>query len=199
MIRQAITCDICEAEKKQTNHWFVAYEQGGELRVSGWNSRNRLKPGSKHLCGQTCLHKLMDDFMARTVRAHPGGDPVEAEPPVLPEVQKAPVLPETRPVYTPPEIHTVPTDTSLTEHASYVDEFGSSARLIPSPDLLAKPERKSVASHTSAELVRMPERATVEEVLSEEARYAGRNRRSDAWERERAREMRANSRRRSNG
>ena len=67
VIRQAISCDICGTEKKQTNHWFVAYEQGGELRVSGWNSRNRLRPGSKHLCGQTCLHKLVDDFMARII------------------------------------------------------------------------------------------------------------------------------------
>lgn len=76
VIRQAISCDICGAEKKQTNHWFVAYEQGGELRVSGWNSRNRLRGGSKHLCGQACLHKLADDFMARiigekAVLAHP--------------------------------------------------------------------------------------------------------------------------------
>ncbi len=68
---QAITCDICGSEKKQTNHWFVAYEQGGELRVSGWNSRNQLRAASKHLCGQTCLHKLVDDFMARTLSVRP--------------------------------------------------------------------------------------------------------------------------------
>jgi hypothetical protein len=67
VIRQAISCDICGAEKKQTNHWFVAYEQAGELRVSGWSSRNRLKADSKHLCGQACLHKLADDFMARVI------------------------------------------------------------------------------------------------------------------------------------
>ena len=73
VIRQAISCDICGTEKKQTNHWFVAYDQSGELRVSGWNSRNRLRPGSKHLCGQTCLHKLVDEFMARAlaIRPHP--------------------------------------------------------------------------------------------------------------------------------
>ena len=81
MIRQAISCDICGTEKKQTNHWFVAYEQGGELRVSGWNSRNRLRPGSKHLCGQTCLHKLVDDFMARAIAVRPAGAAaVAAEP-----------------------------------------------------------------------------------------------------------------------
>jgi len=39
VIRQAISCDICGSEKKQTNHWFVAYDQSGELRISGWLSR----------------------------------------------------------------------------------------------------------------------------------------------------------------
>jgi hypothetical protein len=67
VIRQAISCDICGSEKRQTNHWFVAYDQGGELRVAGWSSRNRLRPGSKHLCGQTCLHKLVDEFMAKAL------------------------------------------------------------------------------------------------------------------------------------
>jgi hypothetical protein len=67
VIRQAISCDICGSEKRQTNHWFVAYDQGGELRVAGWSSRNRLRPGSKHLCGQTCLHKLVDEFMAKAI------------------------------------------------------------------------------------------------------------------------------------
>jgi hypothetical protein len=67
VIRQAISCDICGNEKRQTNHWYVAYEQGGELRVSGWSSRNRLRQGTRHLCGQTCLHKLVDDFMARAL------------------------------------------------------------------------------------------------------------------------------------
>ena len=67
MIRQAISCDICGAEKKQTNHWFVAWENEGELRVSGWSSRNRGRAGSKHLCGQACLHKLADDFMERVI------------------------------------------------------------------------------------------------------------------------------------
>jgi len=54
VIRQAISCDICGAEKRQTNHWFVASEQAGELRVSGWNSRIHLRAGTTHFCGQTC-------------------------------------------------------------------------------------------------------------------------------------------------
>ena len=114
MIRQAISCDICGTEKRQTNHWFVAYEQGGELRMSGWSSRLRLRPGSKHLCGQTCLHKLVDEYMAKSlaVRAQRGDE----DEPALP----------------------VATDTSLTSRAAYddapsrqavLDEDESSVRL----------------------------------------------------------------------
>ena len=79
MIRQAISCDICGSEKRQTNHWFVAYDQGGELRVAGWSSRNRLRPGSKHLCGQTCLHKLVDEFMAKALSGRVQVGPDEPE------------------------------------------------------------------------------------------------------------------------
>ena len=92
VIRQAISCDICASEKRQTNHWFVAYEQAGELRVSGWSSRHKLRPGSKHLCGQTCLHKLVDEFMAKAiaVRAQrPVDEPVEEIAPQLPAVVDA--------------------------------------------------------------------------------------------------------------
>ncbi|MGA9427507.1 MAG: hypothetical protein WBV33_20675, partial [Terracidiphilus sp.] len=79
MIRQAISCDICGAEKKQTNHWFVVCEQAGELRIGGWNSRNRLRSESKHLCGQTCLHKLVDEFMARTIAGRVAAPAAPAE------------------------------------------------------------------------------------------------------------------------
>jgi hypothetical protein len=67
VIRQAISFDICGRDKQQANHWFVVYEHGAELRISGWNSQARTSSKSKHLCGQTCLHKLVDDFMARAL------------------------------------------------------------------------------------------------------------------------------------
>lgn len=79
MIRQAISCDICGAEKKQTNHWFVAYTHAGELRVSGWNAQRRLRAGTKHLCGQTCLNKLLDEFIARTATARAQAPALDAE------------------------------------------------------------------------------------------------------------------------
>jgi hypothetical protein len=195
VIRQAISCDICGTEKKQTNHWFVAYDQAGELRVSGWSSRNRLRPGSKHLCGQTCLHKLVDDFMARalTVRA-PRASQIELEDEEL--VERA-----------------TTNDTSLTSDGAY-KEIESSARLIAAPKPVAPPVAQSTppvvttVAPASAparpqlimpiELVAaLPARQRLDELpvpASEPPRYASRNWRAAAWERERERELRSGER-----
>lgn len=96
MIRQAISCDVCGTEKKQSNHWFVAYEKAGELRLGGWTSRNRVRPSVKHLCGQTCVHKLVDEFVAQTVAFKPlhtaddpNEDPVEYQNQPVAETQPA--------------------------------------------------------------------------------------------------------------
>ena len=188
VIRQAISCDICASEKKQTNHWFVAYEQGGELRVSGWQTRNRLRPGSKHLCGQTCLHKLVDDFMARALTARA---PQAAENDVEQKVM----------------VRAAMADTSLTSNAAY-QEFESSARLIPTPEPqklarpTAEPRQNSSAPAALArpvlqmpkDAVAAPARALTEEnavAVNEPPRYASRNWHAAAWEREREREMRS--------
>ena len=64
MIRQAINCDICAAEKQTSNYWFVAYEQGGELKLRGWESPKNSRKGAKHLCGQKCAQRMMANFMA---------------------------------------------------------------------------------------------------------------------------------------
>jgi hypothetical protein len=173
VIRQAISCDICASEKKQTNHWFVAYEQGGELRVSGWLSRNRLRPGSKHLCGQTCLHKLVDEFMAKAIA-----------------VRTQTAAPEAREV----QALSSETDTSLTSNAAYVSEavdieLESSARLITpvAPAVPISPYKPQT------ELAAVPARPRIEEIATppEPPRFASRNWRAEAWERERERELRA--------
>jgi hypothetical protein len=173
VIRQAISCDICGTEKKQTNHWFVAYDQGGELRVSGWNSRNRLRPGSKHLCGQTCLHKLVDEFMARALasraqQAAAGEGEVEAQ--------------------------AVGTDASLTSEAAYVETKSSVRPLTPPIPIM--PNRP--LPRAAAELVTIAPRPRAEEPAAslpdEPPGYATRSWRSEAWKREREREMIASGR-----
>jgi hypothetical protein len=134
VIRQAISCDICGTEKKQTNHWFVAYDQGGELRVSGWNSRNRLRPGAKHLCGQTCLHKLVDEFMAKALRARPTqADSIDAAHEAELEVVERTARSDTSQTAQSDTSLTARSDTSLTSRAAFIDDDESSARLIPTP------------------------------------------------------------------
>ena len=167
MIRQAISCDICAAEKRQTNHWFVAYEQGGELRVSGWTSRHRLRPESKHLCGQTCLHKLVDEFMAKSIakRAKNNEEPfeIDAEPAVIAAAKPA-------------------TET--------VVEVESSAHLLPSPEQIPpKPIQRPLP-----EILTIPSRTYPKELPplpADTLRYASRRWHAEAWERERERELRA--------
>jgi hypothetical protein len=166
MIRQAISCDLCGAEKRQTNHWFVAYEQGEELRISGWSASNRLRPGTRHLCGQTCLHKLVDDFMARALAGRI--QPSAATDAVAEEPQK-------------------PADTSLTSNYAYED-IESSARVITPPlPLIPRPVLPAGPVPVPARLPVPAPALTAEEAPSANPR----NWRAEAWERERERELRA--------
>lgn len=204
MIRQAISCDICATEKRQTNNWFVAFEQGGELRVSGFNSRNRLRPGSKHLCGQTCLHKLVDEFMARTiaVRSQPGSADDSTSQTVQPLATNNNASLTSSAAYQSPipsprinasRLSASPENASLDHASTDLDEFESSARLIspPASDPPRQPQHRS-----APELLAMPKRqpAVPSPELSlpvdEPPRYASRNWRAEAWDRERERERR---------
>jgi hypothetical protein len=163
VIRQAISCDICGAEKKQTNHWFVAWEQAGELRVSGWNSRNRLRAGSRHLCGQVCLHKLADDFMARVIADKIGAKNPAATPGELPEEALSFA------------------DTSLTSPA-LPENTASSARLMLRPQ--PRPTGPLV-------LPEHPRAESLPPLYDAPPRFATHNRRAEAWERERERTQQA--------
>lgn len=186
MIRQAISCDVCGNEKRQTNHWFVAYEQAGELRVAGWSSRNRLRAGTKHLCGQTCLHKLLDDFMARAI-----GHKTQTESDT--SVVTAALIHETN----HSSSASAGTDASLTSKAAY-DAVESSARLITP----AVPSLPTITPKPSAEMVTFGGKKWIDTVIPpiaippipipsiEDPRYASRTRRAEAWERERERESR---------
>ncbi|WP_348264900.1 hypothetical protein P8935_10270 [Telmatobacter sp. DSM 110680] len=125
MIRQAISCDICGTEMLNANHWFVAYDRGAELRIGPWSAHGRIKASARHLCGHKCLHKLVDDFMAKTFG-------VQASSSVAPAAKAALAIP-------------CP-DTSLTRMGSHrmqalpiigthLEEFESSAQLIKATEV----------------------------------------------------------------
>src|SRR5579863_1127663 len=179
VIRQSVSCDVCGTEKRQTNHWFVAREEGGELRLSGWSSRHRSRAGTKHLCGQTCLHKLVDEYMARSLmtRTQPAaGDEMEtaAAPTAI--------------------------DASLTSSAAHA-KVESSARLLPPP--VAIPVSATVPRPAAAAPAAVPAKIQIEAVIEslggslgdEAPNRSAREWRAEAWEREREREQRSTTRR----
>jgi hypothetical protein len=172
VIRQAISCDICASEKQQTNHWFVATDQGGELRVAGWSSRNRLRPGSKHLCGQICLHKLVDLFISRTIAVRtPAGS--------MDDVAMQPLALDTNP--------------SRNSDTAYTG-LDSPVKVVVAPEPVAP---KLLPLRAPAGLVAVPGRMQSTEPAphDETPRYASSNWRAEAWDRERERELRAVERR----
>jgi hypothetical protein len=166
VIRQAISCDICGTEKRQTNHWYVAFEQAGELRVSGWTLRRRLRAGSKHLCGQTCLHKLVDEFMAKSIASsRSAANDIYLDTPIT-------------------------TTAGLASSMSF-ENVESSARLI-TPSVRALPIR---ALPAQPDVVAMPSRLQLGDSspvdVDDAERSSSPSRRAEAWQRERERESHA--------
>ncbi|HEY2039641.1 MAG TPA: hypothetical protein VGG95_08240 [Edaphobacter sp.] len=82
MIRQAINCDMCGAEKLgSASHWFVADERDGELKLRAWGASKGSRKGLKHVCGQKCVQRLMDNFTASILAGmHSGKSAKETEP-----------------------------------------------------------------------------------------------------------------------
>jgi hypothetical protein len=131
VIRQAISCDICGTEMLNANHWFVAIDRGTELRISAWSARNRIRTGVRHLCGHKCLHKLVDDFMAKTLSARAAAS-AEADPSNATSSNCA-----ASPIHPSITCTVFPKMTPLPVIASHLQDFESSARLIMSTDQIS--------------------------------------------------------------
>jgi hypothetical protein len=157
-----------------------------------------MRPGSKHLCGQTCLHKLVDEFMARDLAARvQRGAAGECEVEELAES----------------------VDASLTSDLSYV-ESSSSARLIATPAACLPSTRpfktpvptdmnssvgwkagvtagltSPIPYRSGVELVAVPARVQAADPMPVQPEASPgakpRNLRAEAWDRERQRALRA--------
>ena len=187
-----------------TNHWFVAYDHGGELRVSEWTSRNRLRAGARHLCGHTCLHKLVDDFMARTLSARTHSVAADLATELKDEPlnqQKAGHRAAAR------------NDASLTALSTPLigdpmhlcgDEVESSARLIAPSEPVPPALVKTQAIARLQVVVPQPAVGLGDVLIPDTPSYSSRVWRAEAWKREREREEHAahqpsaTARRRSN-
>jgi hypothetical protein len=158
VIRQAITCDICGSEKQQTNHWFVACDHNGELRLAAWEGQRVRRSGLKHLCGQKCVHRLLDDFMAGHSTAA-GHIPVAAPSIPFPAAKLGLI-----------DVSSEPIDESMEE----------SATLVPYP-----PEGQAFATARTSVPALANDRALTQ-LDPEAVRHADSMLRHLAWERERA-------------
>ena len=174
MIRQAISCDICGAEKKHTNHWFVAYNQGGELRVCGFNPSIRLRTGSKHLCGQACLHKMIDEFISNVLSGRAPSPAVETAEIVEPAIT---------------------TEVSLTSNTAYRSlDVTLKPALQPAENLLPRittPIPSAVIAMQPRPSAEQPRPLAAQPPMEETPNYVSRHWRAEAWERERERELRS--------
>ena len=145
MIRQTITCDTCGIERKQANHWFEAFEHEGELRIRGLVPTKTTRAGLKHLCGQTCLHRLVDDFLAGNLASRMFGTH---------EVSKAPT-----------DFAQLAATAQASPDLAELLEFESSARLIETPvrqtpaKPQAPPKLRPTARRSPAARTRTPKAA----------------------------------------
>lgn len=66
MIKETAICDVCGAEKKEVNNWYVITATSDRLIVDTWGKASSdEKSVGKHVCGQACAHKLLNEFFER--------------------------------------------------------------------------------------------------------------------------------------
>ena len=62
-IGTSIKCEECNAERGLANHWLELRHAKGAPYFLEW-SKAAEKPGSKHVCGESCAHKILGSHLA---------------------------------------------------------------------------------------------------------------------------------------
>jgi hypothetical protein len=83
-----IVCDACGVVKRPSNHWWYALIEpnvsGGPdplFHLRPWNelAEDRAKP-YKHICGQACAIRLLNEFMGGSTEPTPTADKRTSDP-----------------------------------------------------------------------------------------------------------------------
>ncbi len=67
--KRTYTCDVCGAEKRETNHWFVIFQRGEFQTIARFTAANldttHITPGTaiSHVCGENCALKKTSEFL----------------------------------------------------------------------------------------------------------------------------------------
>lgn len=65
-VAQKIICDVCETEKKQSNHWILYLRaRGSTISFSPWSDELFRNEATGHLCGAGCASKLLSGDVER--------------------------------------------------------------------------------------------------------------------------------------
>lgn len=62
---QVVRCDVCGAEKKLVNRWWIVqFNAGGSYcSIFAWSDSIASEPASAHLCGEKCVLQKVSEFM----------------------------------------------------------------------------------------------------------------------------------------
>lgn len=66
-VRRVYACNVCGVERKEANHWFVARFSVLGISFTAWTREPQGvldDEQTKHVCGQVCSHRLLDDFLS---------------------------------------------------------------------------------------------------------------------------------------
>lgn len=62
------TCDVCGAEKRETNHWWMMRKlassvSGWAIDLHPWSRACEDRPDTRHLCGESCVVAAVSSCM----------------------------------------------------------------------------------------------------------------------------------------
>jgi len=64
------SCDVCGAEKRAENRWYLL-SADDTFRVEPWGDSTAPLSGHEHICGQECLHKRLSQWLETNSRPAP--------------------------------------------------------------------------------------------------------------------------------
>ena len=63
MRKIAFYCDICDAEKRSVNRWWLVFINDKGLQMCEWDDAKAKRKGAKHLCGVEHLYKMVGQYV----------------------------------------------------------------------------------------------------------------------------------------
>lgn len=79
MRTESYKCDGpgCTHVKGESNHWFVAVKILGSLTIKPWAG---IAAGMLHLCGESCVQKVVSEFLSNQPRRNETGNSASLHP-----------------------------------------------------------------------------------------------------------------------